>query len=101
MDFRLGHGASQVENLLLSQDSTFQGAVVSGTNQKYVTGRAPPLLNADNDNHRDDSKRGAGELNSHGAGRGLMNGDDLGDLNLSQLVIGSGGGGGGAPLSQF
>ncbi|KAA3678342.1 regulator of nonsense transcripts 1 [Paragonimus westermani] len=98
LDFRLGHGASQVENLLLSQDSTFQGAAVSGTNHKYIGGRAAPLLNATVDD--DDEKGATCERESHGAGGTMINGDDLGDLNLSQLVVG-GGGGGGTPLSQF
>ncbi|KAF6768494.1 hypothetical protein AHF37_08761 [Paragonimus kellicotti] len=96
LDFRLGHGASQVENLLLSQDSTFQGAAVSGTNHKYIGGRAAPLLNAAVD--VDDEKGNTCEIESHGAGGTMINGDDLGDLNLSQLVIGGGGGGGDLPM---
>ncbi|CAL8104829.1 unnamed protein product [Calicophoron daubneyi] len=89
LDFRLGHGASQVDNLLLSQDSTFQGTAVSGNIQKFTGRRANEMLN------NEDKKAGVRAFES-----GLMNGTDLSELSLSQAVA-SGGSGGGAPLSQF
>ncbi|KAG5453904.1 ATP-dependent helicase NAM7 [Clonorchis sinensis] len=95
LDFRLGHGASQVENFLLSQDSTFQGATVSSGAQKFSARRNAELLN-----------NGKGSVSNYDSGTRLINGTDLGDLSLSQMVGGDpgadgGGGGGGAPLSQF
>ncbi|VDP92697.1 unnamed protein product [Echinostoma caproni] len=92
LDFRLTHGASQMDNLLLSQDCTFQGA--GGASQKF-------------------SRVSAADEKTPAFDSGLMNGTDLGDLSLSQAVgsgtvaggigtVGSGSGsGGGAPLSQF
>ncbi|OON21747.1 hypothetical protein X801_02355, partial [Opisthorchis viverrini] len=95
LDFRLGHGASQVENFLLSQDSTFQGATVSSGAQKFSARRNAELLN-----------NGKGSVSNYDSGTRLINGTDLGDLSLSQMVGGDpvadvSGGGGGAPLSQF
>ncbi|THD20660.1 Regulator of nonsense transcripts 1 [Fasciola hepatica] len=89
LDFRLTHGASQMDNLLLSQDCTFQGA--GGASQTFSR-----LNNND-------------EKSTNPFGSSLMNGTDLSDLSLSQAVgtgavaggsVGAGGGSG-APLSQF
>lgn len=76
MDFRFGDGASQVDNLLLSQDSTYQA----------------PAATSSKTARRNADKTASGFMNGGAA--------DLTDMGFSQPHTHDGGGGG-APLSQF
>nr|CAH8825043.1 unnamed protein product [Trichobilharzia regenti] len=85
LDFRLGQGASQMDNLLLSQDSTFQGATVPKSKRNLQ--REEDLFITENDDH-----------SNEGFDASLVNGADLEDIDVSQNVSCASNG---ALLSQF
>lgn len=86
MDFRLGQGASQMDNLLLSQDSTFQGATVPVS--KVNSQRGSNLFATGSEDHTNIS-----------FDSGLVNGTDLENIGVSQNAVSCASSG--APLSQF
>ncbi|CAH8489401.1 unnamed protein product [Schistosoma curassoni] len=86
LDFRLGQGASQMDNLLLSQDSTFQGATVPVS--KVNSQRGSNLFATGSEDHTN--------INFDS---GLVNGTDLENIGVSQNAVSCASSG--APLSQF
>ncbi|CAH8433276.1 unnamed protein product [Schistosoma rodhaini] len=86
LDFRLGQGASQMDNLLLSQDSTFQGATVPAS--KVNSQRGSNLFATRSEDHT-----------SINFDSGLVNGTDLENIGVSQNAVSCASSG--APLSQF
>ncbi|CAH8460016.1 unnamed protein product [Heterobilharzia americana] len=86
LDFRLGQGASQLDSLLLSQDSTFQGATVPPSKRNLQ--RGPALYHPGSEDHTD--------MNFEAV---LVNGSEIENISISQNAVSCASSG--APLSQF